>query len=402
MQERKKPPVSELPETELPEEDPRSFAAGSENPPSSGLDADGELDAEFDDEFDDDLDDEEGEDAPIDGDAPPEEGKRRRRLLRRRTRLITIDVYDGYGTSESLKVKGRLFSKRRIDEVDENDSRLRNLVNTSKRFITNEAERVWVQVHLRELMQEVQTDHEGLFTAVFEQLGDIPYGVHPVTVNLSPRNRKRMQAETGVGNFMLHALDSDRVGIISDVDDTILRTEATSKVRLLKNVFLSNYKTQSAVEGMSDIYRAIHRGPEGDGYDATHYVSSSPDNLYSRINSFLDYRDFPSGSIDLKNIGLRKGSDSLFDHEKYKLGRIQRILETYPKRRYVLFGDSGEHDPEIYRKLSKDYPTQVMAIYIHNVTGADPYSSRFEGMLLFTSIEKVRRDLIKRGLVYSN
>lgn len=355
-------------------------------------------------EFREDYDAEEFEvveiEEPADGGSPAE-SRPRRRLLRRRIRRLTIDVYDGYGTPAELKVRGRLFSKRRVDEVDENDSRFRNLVNTSKRFITNEAERVWVQVQLREHVQEVQTDHEGLFQTVFEQIGDIPYGVHPVSVVLSPRNRKRLQAEPGVGQFILHARDSDRVGIISDVDDTILLTEATSKVRLLKNVFLSNYKTQTAVEGMSDIYRAIHKGPLGDGYDATHYVSSSPDNLYSRINQFLDYRQFPSGSIDLKNIGLRKGSDSLFDHEKYKLGRIQRILETFPRRRYVLFGDSGEHDPEIYRKLSKDFPGQVVAIYIHNVTAADPYSSRFEGQMLFTSIDKVRRDLVQRGLIYA-
>ncbi|PKL75208.1 MAG: hypothetical protein CVV27_16570 [Candidatus Melainabacteria bacterium HGW-Melainabacteria-1] len=337
-------------------------------------------------------------------DESPQEARRTegRRLLQRRTRLVTIDVYDGYGTSEKLQVRGRLYFKRPVQDAEESDSRLRNLVNTSRRFIGNEAEKVWVQVQLREHLREVQTDHEGLFSVIFEDIGDIPYGVHTVTVTLASKNRRRMQAETGSGHFILHHLDSDRVGIISDIDDTILRTEATSKVRLLKNVFLSNYKTQSAVEGMSDIYRAIHHGPLGDGYDATHYVSSSPDNLYSRINMFLDYRKFPAGSIDLKNIGLRKGSDSLFEHEKYKLGRIQRILETYPKRRFVLFGDSGEHDPEIYRKLARQYAGQIVAVYIHNVTGADPYSSRFEGQMLFTSIDKVRRDLLKRGLVYSD
>lgn len=350
-----------------------------------------------------------------DPNAPRRESRRERRERRRseaeqagqpprqrRTRIVTIDVYDGYGTSQKLSVRGRLYFKRPQQDAEESDSRLRNLVNTSRRFITNEAEQVWVQVLLRDHLREVQTDDEGLFTAVFEDIGDIPFGVHTVSVTLSPRNRKRMQAETGLGHFILHHIESDRVSIISDIDDTILRTEATSKVKLLKNVFLSNYKTQSAVEGMSDIYRAIHYGPLGDGYDATHYVSSSPDNLYSRINMFLDYRKFPSGSIDLKNIGLRKGSDSLFDHEKYKLGKLQRILETYPKRRFVLFGDSGEHDPEIYRKLARDYPGQIVAIYIHNVTGADPFSSRFEGQMLFTSIAKVRNDLLQRGLVYAD
>lgn len=362
-------------------------------------------------------------------DEPPELGlhtpKRRRRLLRRRAKIqrerqpgtrlrrrrrrqakpprvrcLKIDVYDGYGTSEALCVTGRLFSDRRVDEVDEHDSRLRNLVNTSKRFITNEAEAVWVQVHLHGQVQEVQTDQEGRFRVVFRNIQNIPYGIHPVKVQLAPRNAQLLQAEIGVGNFILHDVHSDRVSIISDIDDTILLTEATSKVRLLKNVFLKNYLTQGAVEGMSDLYRAIHYGPEGDGYDATHYVSSSPVHLYSRINQFLDHQRFPSGSIDLKNIGLRKGADSLFEHEKYKLGRLTRIFDTFPQRRFVLFGDSGEHDPEIYRQLSQLYPGKVMAIYIHNVTDEDPYHQRFDGQMLFTEIVRVRRDLIQRKLIY--
>lgn len=326
------------------------------------------------------------------------EGKRRR--FRRRIKRLKIDVYDGYGTSELLVIKGRVFSDRRVDAIDENDSRFRNLVNTSKRFIANEAEKVWVQVCVREHLQEVQTDHEGIYRASFENIADVPYGLHSFTVTISDQNKRRYQAEPAVGQYVLHDPGSDRVSIISDVDDTILLTEASSKVRMLRNVFLKNHFTQSAVAGMSDLYRAIHYGPEGDGYDATHYVSSSPDNLYSRINRFLDHQKFPAGSIDLKNIGLRKGHDSLFDHETYKLARIRSIMSTFPKRRFVLFGDSGEHDPQIYRKISQEFKGQILAIYIHNVNNSDPYHSRFDGQMLFTSIDKVRRDLIKRGLIY--
>lgn len=329
---------------------------------------------------------------------------RGRRLLRRfrnRPRQIKIDVYDGYGTSERIQVKGRLYYDRRFDLVDENDSRFRNLVNTSKRFLINEAEQVLVKVQLRDHSLEVRSDKHGEFKAVFENIGSIPYGVHSITVRLSENNPANLHADMGVGNFILHDVESDRIGIISDIDDTILMTETRSKVRLLKNVFLKNHFTQGAVEGMSDIYRSIHYGPEGDGYDATHYVSSSPRHLYSRINSFLDHRRFPSGSIDLKNVGLRRGGDSLFEHEKYKMKRIRSILDTYPRRRFVCFGDSGEHDPDIYRKISKLYPGQIIAMYIHNVTQADPFDPRYEGQILFTSIDKVRRDLKQRGLIYS-
>jgi phosphatidate phosphatase APP1 len=124
-----------------------------------------------------------------------------------------------------------------------------------------------------------------------------------------------------------------------------------------------------------------------------------PPTLYRRINQFLQYRQFPEGSIDLKRIGLGKTADSLFDHEGYKLGKIRRIFETFPKRRYVLFGDSGEHDPEIYRQIAQEYPGRVVGVYIHNVTGEDPYNARFNGQVLFSSVGRIRADLIARGLI---
>jgi phosphatidate phosphatase APP1 len=325
-----------------------------------------------------------------------------RRLLQRRLRRVKIDVYDGYGTAEQLTVTGRIYFDRRLRQAQEQDSRLRNLVNTSRHFMTNDAPQVWVEICLGEYKQEVCTDPFGLFSARFENLQALPHGMHAIQVSLSMQNQRRIQAETGVGHFMLHDLHSDRVGIISDIDDTILLTGATRKMHMLKNIFLSNHLTQAVVPGMSELYRAIHYGPQGDGYDATHYVSSSPAHLYTRIKHFLRHQQFPEGSIDLKKVRLRKKgqiTDSLFDHEKYKFERIRRILETFPRRRYVLFGDSGEHDSEIYRRIAMQYPSRILGVYIHNVSEADPYHPRFEGQMLFSGLDKVRRDLLHKGLI---
>lgn len=330
-----------------------------------------------------------------------EDSSSRELRSKRKVKRLHIDVYDGYGSSARLLVGGRLFSDRALDAVEEKDSRFKNLVKTSRRFVLNEAEQVWVRVELGQRVREVQTSDDGAFEAVFENLHDLPLGLHAAKVSLSNRNLKAYQAVSSSGNFILHSPDSNRLGVISDIDDTILRTNATSKVQMLKTIFLSNYKTQLPVSGMSDLFKAIHHGPEGDGYEATHYVSSSPDNLYSRINLFLDYRNFPQGSIDLKNIGLGKGTDSLFDHEHYKIGKIRKILQTYPARRYILFGDSGEHDPEIYRQVAKEFPKQIVAVYIHNVTEEDPFDSRFQGQMLFSDPDKVKKDLLNRGLIHA-
>lgn len=328
----------------------------------------------------------------------------RRRLLQRRQREVCIDVYDGYGTTEALRISGRVYFKRRDKVSEADDTRFRNLLNTSRQFMTYDARQVWVQVVLGpEHQAEVCTDDHGIFEVTLTGLADLPGGIHPVTVQLAEGHQRRISAEVGQGHFIVHSAGSDRVGIISDIDDTILLTEATRKVRMLKNIFLKNPLTQGAIPGMSEIYRAIHHGPEGDGYDATHYVSSSPAHLYRRISHFLGHAEFPAGSIDLKTVRLRnrgQNTDSLFDHQHYKYGRIQRILETFPRRRFVLFGDSGEHDSAIYRRISQRYPDQILAVYIHNVTEADPFHSHYQGQMLFSSIEKVRRDLLQRGLIY--
>lgn len=328
----------------------------------------------------------------------------RRRLLQRREREVCIDVYDGYGTTEALRISGRVYFKRRYKASEADDTRFRNLVNTSKQFMTYDARQVWVQVTLGQRpATEVRTDDHGIFEVTLGELGDLSGGIYPVSVGLADSNQRRIHAEAGQGHFIVHPADSDRVGIISDIDDTILLTEATRKMRMLKNIFLKNPLTQGAIPGMRDIYRAIHYGPEGDGYDATHYVSSSPAHLYRRISHFLGHEDFPAGSIDLKTVRLRnrgQSTDSLFDHQHYKYGRIARILETFPRRRFVLFGDSGEHDSAIYRRISARYPAQILAVYIHNVTDADPFHSHYQGQMLFSSIDRVRRDLLQRGLIY--
>ncbi len=331
----------------------------------------------------------------------PKEKRRLRRLLRRRVRRVKLELFPTYGTCEKVVVQGKVYADRKVDEVAPEDSRFRNAVNTSRRFIVTEAALVWVKVCFLHEIHKVQTDESGRFSVTFENVPNLQPGIHPIRVQLAEQNRKRMSASEGVSNVLIHREDSDRVGVISDIDDTILQTFATSKMRMLRTVFFSNYLTLNAVQEMAELYRAIHEGPQGDGYDATHYVSSSPDNLMSRLQQFLRLHHFPAGSMDLKSIALRRkpGRDSLFRHTDYKLGRLRKIFETFPHRRYVLFGDSGEKDSQIYQQIQKLFPDRVEAVYIHNVNSADPYSSQYQGQMLYNDLERVRRDLKKRNLI---
>jgi len=43
------------------------------------------------------------------------------------------------------------------------------------------------------------------------------------------------------------------------------------------------------------------------------------------------------------------------------------ILDSFPDLPFVLIGDSGERDPEIYRDIVKEYPARIRAIYIRSI-----------------------------------
>jgi phosphatidate phosphatase APP1 len=52
---------------------------------------------------------------------------------------------------------------------------------------------------------------------------------------------------------------------------------------------------------------------------------------------------------------------------QHKLHWIRTLLETYPSLPFILIGDSGEADPEIYLKATQSYPGRIAAIYIRDV-----------------------------------
>ncbi len=74
----------------------------------------------------------------------------------------------------------------------------------------------------------------------------------------------------------------------------------------------------------------------------------------------------PLGALFLKDFG----NQTLFaagDHESHKLNSIETILNTYPHLPFILIGDSGEQDPEIYRETVKRYPQRIRAVYIRSI-----------------------------------
>lgn len=150
--------------------------------------------------------------------------------------------------------------------------------------------------------------------------------------------------------------------MISDIDDTIKDSNVLKQRELLLNTFLHVFKP---VAGMAEQYQSWKSSHPNISF---HYVSSSPRQLYSALNDFLREQQFPLGALHLRDIRV---SDELFGtetSENHKLTAIGKLFLAFPGRRYVLMGDSGEADPEIYGDIARRFPRQIIAIYIRDVT----------------------------------
>ena len=157
-----------------------------------------------------------------------------------------------------------------------------------------------------------------------------------------------------------------RFGIVSDVDDTILQTGVQRVGRMILQTFTGSSLTRTPFPGVSEPYQDLAAG-----VNPVFYVSSSPWNLHSVLLAFLRHRGCPLGPV------LRHDLLGTWAGREQKHDRIQEILDLHPDLPFVLLGDSGEHDPEIYADIVRGYPGRILAVYIREVR-LDPGDGRVE------------------------
>jgi phosphatidate phosphatase APP1 len=211
-------------------------------------------------------------------------------------------------------------------------------------------------------------------------------------------------------------LEEVGVSVISDIDDTIKITQVRDKAATLRNTFLREFQPAA---GMAEFYQTLAGNPrtrpsansnrpvaadvsplqpppEEVRADSRrllqnesvtfHYISASPWQLYEPLAAFVASNGFPAGAFELKEFRWKNRTFfSLFaDPVEYKMGLIEPLLKQFPRRQFIMIGDSGERDPEIYGALARKYPQQVIRIFIRDVTEelatAERYQKAFLGI----------------------
>jgi len=209
-----------------------------------------------------------------------------------------------------------------------------------------------------------ETDKDGFFKFEWTDKPPLSQGWHPVKVQLI--EDKREIAE-GIGN--VYVPFATQYGFISDVDDTFLISHSANLRKRLYVLFTRNARSRKPFDGVVKHYQLLALGnTTKEAPNPFFYVSSSEWNLYDFLVEFVNVNQLPQG-VFLLNV-LKQFSELLKtgqNNHQGKFVRIVRVLEAYPDQKFVLLGDSSQHDPYIYQSVVKHFPHQVSAVYIRDV-----------------------------------
>ncbi len=288
-----------------------------------------------------------------------------RRLLPPRGPFI-IAAYAGYGTRDGVLVHGRVLKDEAFAVPTPTDRTLRNLIELYKRLETDEVPGAQLRVRFAGLDEPVVADAEGHFSVELSPPGPLERsGWHDAEIELvspAPRSGERVRVAAPV----LVPPPTARFGVVSDIDDTVVWTNVRNKLRMLMLLIRSNAHTRKPFKGVAAFYGALVDGEGGDEGNPIFYVSGSPWNLYTPLVEFLRLQDIPAGPLLLRDFSKQSLLSSRHQH-RHKRENIERILRRFPDLPFVLIGDSGEKDPEVYAEIVHAHPGRIRAIYIRSV-----------------------------------
>ncbi|MHB8912353.1 MAG: App1 family protein, partial [Lysobacter sp.] len=288
--------------------------------------------------------------------------RRRFDLKLGRGRARHIAAYRGYGDAAGVELSGRVLAQPPLDGPQDDDAWWDNLLNTYRRFESDEVPGAALQLSFGGARQRTVSDHEGYYSASFA----------PAT---SPgddlwEDALVSQADGGLPTPqpVMQVLPRARTGIISDIDDTILHSSITSWKTAAQLTFLHNARTRKPLHGVAKLYQALQAGADaGAALNPIFYVSSSPWNLYDLLEDFMELNAIPPGPIFLRDLGTDPGKVLKSPGHGHKLERATVLIERFPHLRWVLLGDSGQADAELYAQAARQFGDRIAAIYIRDV-----------------------------------
>lgn len=281
------------------------------------------------------------------------------------TNELLIKVYHGYGHAEELAIYGHVFRQSPLPRTHYGKSVLNNTWALLRLFMVKPYANATLQMTWKGTRYTSQSDADGFFKFEWKDQPPLEQGWHEVLVEMVNDQGKVLTQSKG----SIYIPYPTQYGFISDVDDTFLISHSANLRKRLFVLFTQNARSRKPFEGVVKHYQLLRDGnttPEAP--NPFFYVSSSEWNLYDYLLEFTRVQELPRG-IFLLNV--LKRINQIFktgqNNHATKFTRIVRIIEGFPKQKFVLLGDSSQHDPYIYQSLVEHFPSQIQAVYIRDV-----------------------------------
>jgi len=214
-----------------------------------------------------------------------------------------------------------------------------------------------VQITVADAVHEVVADRGGVIDTV------IAARLEPGWQTLTMSVEGGEPVETRV--FVVGA--GVRLGVVSDVDDTVMVTALPRPLLAAWNSFVVNEHARQPVPGMAVLMERLVRDAPG---TPVIYLSTGAWNVAPTLIRFLRRHLFPSGAVLLTDWGPTH--DRWFRSGKaHKLANLRRLAEEFPDMKWLLIGDDGQHDDEIYTTFAGESPGNVAAVAIRRLSPAE-------------------------------
>jgi phosphatidate phosphatase APP1 len=222
-----------------------------------------------------------------------------------------------------------------------------------RRLLTLELADVPVEIQVAGRRASARTDSAGLLDATLEASPEPGRRTATLTVG-----ERQVPATVHV------AADEARTGVVCDIDDTVWITGVRSPLRAAWRTFARAGAARRPVPGMAALLTGLlHRHPGA----PVVYLSNGPWNLAGPVERFLRRHGFPPGALLMTDWGLTPTA-WFRDGRAHKSSALERLSGEFLAVRWVLVGDDGEHDPELYAAFAQRHPDRVAAIALRQVT----------------------------------
>lgn len=278
---------------------------------------------------------------------------------------VIVQTYRGYGTHKEAFVMGRVFRQPGAGRRWKEGGTSRDLVDVLRRVIRHGVRDAWVVMRMGDAQTTVKTDRDGYFFAHIDINHSLPTDRLWHTASLEVMSEKdAISTDTQV---YIPPANTDLI-VISDIDDTVMYTGVANKLKMLYRLFMEKAHRRTAFPGVAAFYRALYGGVEGNRKRPMLYVSRGPWCIYDMLDMFFNLNRIPAGPIlFLREWGIRLTRPWPRKAEDHKADVIRDMLALYVDLPFILIGDSGQHDPEVYTQIVKENPERVLAIYIRKV-----------------------------------